>query len=111
VVVAELAPLDLDVLAAVSGSAGVPAPRRWSPSRWWPPSSPPARRLGGGVVVVDPGLAELELHQLDRRRYRPGALVVKRWSWTWRHLLEEEATSKGATGCDRKGATRRDILQ
>jgi hypothetical protein len=30
------APLDLDVLAAVSGSGGVPAPRRWSPSRWWP---------------------------------------------------------------------------
>jgi hypothetical protein len=24
------APLDLDVLAAVSGSGGVPAPRRWS---------------------------------------------------------------------------------
>jgi hypothetical protein len=33
VVVAEPAPLDLDVLAAVSGSGGVPAPRRWSPSR------------------------------------------------------------------------------
>jgi hypothetical protein len=26
------APLELDVLAAVSGSGGVPAPRRWSPS-------------------------------------------------------------------------------
>jgi len=48
-VVAELAPLDLDVLpAAVSGSGGVPAPHcststcspRWSPSHWWPRWSP-----------------------------------------------------------------------